>query len=49
MGLAQASGPALLCIGFILYILFIHVKKVLAVFGCRTVALCIQCIQVHPC
>ena len=36
----QASGPAILCIGFILYILFIHVKKVLAVFGCGTAALC---------
>jgi hypothetical protein len=40
MGPAQASGSVVLCIGFILYILFIHVKKVLAVFGCGTAALC---------
>jgi len=26
---AKASGPATLCIGFILYILFIDVKKIL--------------------
>jgi multiple sugar transport system substrate-binding protein len=32
--LAQTSGPAL-CIGFILFILFIHVKKVLAVSWLR--------------
>ena len=36
---AQASGPAILCIGLILYILYIHVKKFLAVFGCGTAAL----------
>jgi hypothetical protein len=40
MGSAQASGPAILCLGFILYILFIHVKKILAVFGCGSAALC---------
>jgi len=40
MGPAQASGPAILCLGFILYILFIHVKSILAIFGCGTAALC---------
>jgi hypothetical protein len=40
MGPAQASGPAVLCIGFILYILFIHVKKTVADFGCGMAALC---------
>ena len=40
MGPAQASGPPILCIGFILYILYIHVKKLPAVFGCGTAALC---------
>jgi len=40
MGPAQARGPAIPCIGLILYILFIHVKKVLAASGCGTAAQC---------
>ena len=39
MGPAPARGPAILCIGFILYILYIRVKKVLAGFGCGSAAL----------
>ena len=37
----QASAPATLCIGLILYILFIHVKESPGRLGYGSVALCI--------